>query len=297
MDRLGPDRGESFLQRIPRRVWHIASSVLAVISVLLFVAAVLANLQRSYMVLLLSVGFAAAAFALVFLLSGLSRQLHREQQETISDLQATKHEFQQMADNIQEVFWTIDAETKNAIYVNHAYEAITGRSLRSLRQNPSSYKEVIHPDDRTHVLAKLDEAAQSGHFNEKFRIVRPDGEVRWVWVRGFPVRDPDGRVARLVGTALEITTEKEAEERVDELATSVLKNFQDLDFEAPTSTEISRSIIDIMLVSHESRHLRVMGAEALPSASNGEDFGDAGRIVPHSHQGHLAVIVDKTFRK
>src|SRR6202034_1865327 len=141
-------------------------------------------------------------------------QLHREQQETISDLQATKHEFQQMADNIQEIFWTIDVETKNAIYINHAYEAITRRSLRSLRQNPSSYKEVIHPDDRTHVLAKLDEAAQSGHFNEKFRIVRPEGEVRWVWVRGFPVRDPAGRVARLVGTALEITTEKEAEERV-----------------------------------------------------------------------------------
>jgi PAS domain S-box-containing protein len=166
------------------------------------------------MVLLLSVGFAAAAFALVFLLTGLSRQLHREQQETTSDLQATKHELQQMADNIQEIFWTIDAETKNAIYVNHAYEAITGRSLRSLRENPSSYKEVIHPDDRTHVLAKLEEAAQSGHFNEKLRIVRPDGEVRWVWVRGFPVRDIDGRIARLVGTALEITTEKEAEERV-----------------------------------------------------------------------------------
>ena len=214
MDRLGPSRGEALLQRIPRRVWHIASTVLAVTSALLFVAALLVNLQRSFMVLLLSVGFAAAAFALVFLLTGLSRQLHREQQETISDLQATKHEFQQMADNIQEVFWTIDAETKNALYVNQAYEALTGRSLRSLRENPSSYKDVIHPDDRTHVLAKLDEAALSGHFNEKFRIVRPEGEVRWVWVRGFPVRDPDGKVARLVGTALEITAEKEAGERV-----------------------------------------------------------------------------------
>src|SRR3984957_760049 len=214
MDRLGPDRSESFLQRIPRRVWHIACTVFAVTSVLLFVAALLANLQRSYMVLLLSVGFAAAAFALAFLLTGLSRQLHREQQETISNLQATKHEFQQMADNIQEVFWTIDAETKNAIYVNQAYEAITGRSLQSLRENPSSYKEVIHPDDRAHVLGKLDEAAQSGYFDEKFRIVTPDAQLRWVWVRGFPVRDSDGKIARLVGTAVELTAEKEAEERV-----------------------------------------------------------------------------------
>src|ERR1700689_3634517 len=73
MDRLGPSRGEALLQRIPRRVWHIASTVLAVTSALLFVAALLVNLQRSFMVLLLSVGFAAAAFALVFLLTGLSR--------------------------------------------------------------------------------------------------------------------------------------------------------------------------------------------------------------------------------
>jgi PAS domain S-box-containing protein len=214
MDRLGPHRSKSPLQRIPRRVWHIASTVLAVTSVLLFVAALLANLQRSYIVLVLSVGFAAAAFALVFLLTGFSRQLHREQQETTSDLQETRHEFQQMADNIQEVFWTIDAGTKNAIYVNQAYEAITGRSLRSLTENPVSYQEIIHPADRTHVLAKLEEANRSGPFNEKFRIVRPEGEVRWVWVRGFPVRDADGVITRLVGTALEITAEKEAEERI-----------------------------------------------------------------------------------
>lgn len=214
MGRLGPYRSESLLQRIPRGVWHIASTVLAVTSVLLFVAALLANLQGSYIVLLLSVGFAAATFALVFLLTGLSRQLHREQKETTSVLEATKHELQQMATNIQEVFWTIDAGTKNAIYVNQAYETITGRSLRSLTENPVSYQEIIHPADRTHVLAQLEEAVRSGQFNEKFRIVRPDGEVRWVWARGFPVWDADGSVARLVGTALEITAEKEAEEQV-----------------------------------------------------------------------------------
>jgi PAS domain S-box-containing protein len=214
MNQPRPNRPESLLQRTPRRVWHIASTALAIISAALFVAAMIANLQRSYVVTFLSVGFAGAIVALVFLLVGFSRQLRREQRETSTVLQATQHEYQQMADNIQEIFWTIDAETRNAIYVNQAYEAITGRSLRSLTENPSSYQQVIHPDDRTHVLAKLEEEAQSGHFNEKFRIVRPEGEVRWVWVRGFPVRDPDGRVARLVGTALEITAEKEAEERV-----------------------------------------------------------------------------------
>ena len=64
------------------------------------------------------------------------------------------------------------------------------------------------------MLGKLDEAAQSGYFDEKFRIVTPDAQLRWVWARGFPVRDSDGKIVRLVGTALEITAQKEAEDRV-----------------------------------------------------------------------------------
>lgn len=108
----------------------------------------------------------------------------------------------------------MDARTKKALYVNQAYEAITGRSCKSLIENPSSYEEVIHPDDRNNVLARLEEAAQNGRFDEKFRIVRPEGSVRWIWVRGFPVREGDGKITRLVGTALEITAQKEAEQQV-----------------------------------------------------------------------------------
>jgi GAF domain-containing protein len=63
------------------------------------------------------------------------------------------------------------------------------------------------------VLGKLEEAAQDGQFIERFRIVRPGGEVRWVWARGFPVRDAEGKIRRLVGTVLEITAQKEAAEQ------------------------------------------------------------------------------------
>jgi PAS domain S-box-containing protein len=216
MNWLRLHRAESRLQRVPRRIWHLASSVLAVTAALLFLAVLLANFQRSYVVTLLSVAFAAAIFALIFLLVGFSRQLRREQRQTATELETTAEELEQMADNIQEIFWTIDAKSQNAAFANHAYETITGRSLQSLKENPSSYKELIHPDDRAHILAKLDEATRNGRFDEKFRIVRPEGDVRWVWVRGFPVRDADGGIIRLVGTALEITAEKEAEARIAE---------------------------------------------------------------------------------
>ena len=122
--------------------------------------------------------------------------------------------FQQMASNIREIFWMIDAGTRHPLYVNEAYETITGRSCQSLFDNPTSYEELIHSEDRTRVLAKLDEATRTGQFNERFRIVSTHGEERWITVHGFPVRDAAGKIWRLVGTAQEITEQKKAEDQV-----------------------------------------------------------------------------------
>jgi PAS domain S-box-containing protein len=122
--------------------------------------------------------------------------------------------YRQMADNIQEVYWMLDAATKRIISVNPAYETITGRSLETLRDNPVSYQELFHPEDRVRVLTRLEEAGETGQFDEEFRIVRPDQAVRWVSVHGFPVRDAAGVVRRLVGTAQDITARKSAEEQM-----------------------------------------------------------------------------------
>lgn len=127
-------------------------------------------------------------------------------------LRESEGRFQQMADNIQEIFWMLDAGNKKLIYVNEAYEAITGRTCESLREDPKSYEDVIHPEDRVRVLSRLDESVQTGQFDEEFRIVRPDNTTHWVWVRGFPVRDSAGLVRSLVGTAQDITARKSAEE-------------------------------------------------------------------------------------
>jgi PAS domain S-box-containing protein len=129
-------------------------------------------------------------------------------------LRETEERLRQMADNIQEIFWTLDASTKKVLYVNRAYESITGRSLDSIAQNPTSYADLIHPSDRAQVLAKLEEAAHTGHLNEEFRIVRTDGQVRWVWVNGFPVRDSSGMIHELVGTTLDVTARKLADGQV-----------------------------------------------------------------------------------
>jgi PAS domain S-box-containing protein len=167
-------------------------------------------------------GIALATFCLVLLFFSrfllLAREQHRQAASALdtteTSLLESEERFRQMADNIQEIFWMIDADTRKTLYVNPAYETITGRSRETLKENPLPCEQTIHPEDRAQVLFKLDEATRTGDFDERFRIVLPSGDSRWVWVRGFPVRDGKGRIRRLVGTALDITTQKHAEEEV-----------------------------------------------------------------------------------
>jgi PAS domain S-box-containing protein len=162
-----------------------------------------------------------------------------ERIEAQDSLRESKERLQQMADNIQEIFWLLDASSKEVLQVNLAYETITGRSLESLARNPKSYADLVHAEDRVHVLAKLEEAVHSGHFDEEFRIVRPDGEVRWVWSHGFPVRDSnDGTISRLAGTVQDVTARKLAD-------TQVAKHLADAEA-AREQAEASRSEAEAM---------------------------------------------------
>jgi PAS domain S-box-containing protein len=214
VDPADKPRSETSPKRAPKREWKIASLALVVSSAVLVVAVLVANLQspRVAMALLISLIAAMLIFALVS--ADVIRQMRRRERQVRTVFEDREQEFRQMADNIQEIFWVIDPETRTATYVNPAYEAITGRSCQSLLEEPSAYEKAIHPEDRAHVLGKLKQAAQSGHFEERFRIVRPEGEVRWVWVRGFPRKNADGKIVRLGGTALDVTALKEAEDRV-----------------------------------------------------------------------------------
>lgn len=145
----------------------------------------------------------------VLILCDTTRQKHAE-----TSLQNAEERFRQMADHIQEVFWMMDADTKRLIFVNRAFETITGRPQSTLSHDALSYREIIHPEDRLRVLAKLADSVSSGEFNEEFRIARPDGTIRWIWSRAFPVRNADQTNGWLVGTALDVTSRKHAEAEI-----------------------------------------------------------------------------------
>ena len=214
MPSAGPLRSQPSSQAVPGRVWRTLSIIAAVIAVILSLVVFGAKLERFDVSPLLLLVLLVAICTVIFVHGRFLLHLHRQHRQTAGALLTSEQEFQQMADNIQEIFWMIDARTKQTLYVNQAYETITHRTRESLRRSPYAYEEVIHPEDRANILAKLEEATKTGDFAERFRILWPTGEVRWVSVKGFPVRNSEGNIHRLVGTAQDITAQKEAEEQV-----------------------------------------------------------------------------------
>jgi PAS domain S-box-containing protein len=191
-----------------------ASFGLLAASAVLLIAVLVANFDSQEVVLALRICLTGAILVFALLLANFIRERRRTERQAQTVFEDSVHDFQHMAENIQEIFWMMDPNTRKATFVNPAYETITGRSCQSLMDEPSSYETVIHPEDRPHILSQLEQAVQSGHFDERFRILRPDGEIRWVWVRGFPRRDSRGAIFRWGGTALDITALKKAEDQV-----------------------------------------------------------------------------------
>ena len=138
-----------------------------------------------------------------------------ERTRTESSLRRSEERFQLMANNIQEIFWMMQADTKELIYVNSAYTSITEHAVENLHENPSAYQDLIYPEDRIRVLSKLQDLTRSGPLDEEFRFIRADGEVRWAWAKGVPV-PAHGEIRWLVGTAQDITSRKQAEMKIVE---------------------------------------------------------------------------------
>jgi len=136
------------------------------------------------------------------------------QKRAENSLNQLEEYFRHMADNIQEVFWMMDAETKKVIYVNRAFETLTGRLRSSLNDDPLSYGEIIHSEDRSRVLTRLANCVSSGEYDLEFRITRADGKVRWIWSRVVPVRNEEHAAGWLIGTALDVTDRKLAETQI-----------------------------------------------------------------------------------
>ena len=136
-----------------------------------------------------------------------------KQAAMLAALAQSEARFRQMAESIRDMFFLQSLDGSQMYYVSPAYEDIWDRSCESLYANPASWTESIHPDDLVHAVAKFAQRGNDG-FDFEFRIVRPDGAVRWIHIRGFPVMDDAGNPYRMAGVASDTTRRKHSAEKL-----------------------------------------------------------------------------------
>ncbi len=129
-------------------------------------------------------------------------------------LRDSEERFRQLAEHVSGVFWLTDWATERVIYVSPAYEEIWGRSRDRLYADPWDWLAPLSPEDRERVTASFQTRGEHGPWEEEYRLIRPDGTVRWIRDRGFPIRDDQDRVYRLAGLAEDITDRKEAQDKL-----------------------------------------------------------------------------------
>ena len=120
-------------------------------------------------------------------------------------MQDSQERFRQLAEHISEVFWMTDLAKQQMLYVSSGYEEIWGRSCESLYASPQSWLDAVHPEDRARVRSATLDKQTTGTYDEQYRILRPDGTIRWISDRAFPIRDSSGIAYRIVGLAGDIT--------------------------------------------------------------------------------------------
>jgi PAS domain S-box-containing protein len=123
-------------------------------------------------------------------------------------LRQSEERFRRMAETIQDVFWISNPMEGQLLYVSPTYEKIWGRSCKNLYINFNEWVEAIHPEDRERVRQIFYRQVLVGGYDEEYRVVRPDGSVRWVRDRGFPIQEQSGVPYRVAGIAEDITSRK-----------------------------------------------------------------------------------------
>jgi PAS domain S-box-containing protein len=150
---------------------------------------------------------------------GTSRDI-TERKKTEGALRESNERFRQIAETIDHVFWMTAMPERQVLYVSPAFERLWGQTAVSLYQNEAVWLETIHPHDRASVQAVHERwlaAPDTETYTAEYRLIHPDGQIRWILDRGTALHDDDGQVYRLIGVAQDITARRRAEEEIRRL--------------------------------------------------------------------------------
>lgn len=141
-------------------------------------------------------------------LVGLLKDIQKEK-ELLLKLKQSEENFLQLSENINDAFWLRSLENK-IVYANQACYKISDGFFKELFEDFNKYYLWIHPDDRERIIKQRNNNLKNPNNNYFYehRIIRPNGEVRWYWIRTFPVYNEEGIVYRRAGISSDITEQK-----------------------------------------------------------------------------------------
>ncbi|MEO5367984.1 MAG: PAS domain-containing protein, partial [Magnetococcus sp. WYHC-3] len=149
----------------------------------------------------------------VFGLIGISRDI-TSRKLAEEALQRSEQLFRQLAENISEVFWLNDWVGQRILYISPAIERIWGLTAAALYADPQMWFRAIVAADRQRVVDLFMTQAPGGGYDCEYHICRPDGDIRLIRDRGFPIRDEQGQVVRIAGIAEDVTEERRNREQL-----------------------------------------------------------------------------------
>src|ERR1700730_5248625 len=127
------------------------------------------------------------------------------------DLRKSQEQFRDLAENIPEVFFVLALDPMRMTYMSPAYDKIWGSSRQALHENPGAWIDAIHQEDRERIGLIFAHCLGGNRVDMEYRVVRPDGSMRHIHARAFPVLDAEEKPSRIVGLAEDVTEQKRTE--------------------------------------------------------------------------------------
>ena len=133
--------------------------------------------------------------------------------QIIMRLEESEKKFKEVANHLEQCIWIKRSDNKDVgkyDFISPAFEKIYGLAPQNNYVNYKDLENTIHPDDRQRVMGIIKNGRNNG-YDIEYRIIRPDGNIAWVWSRALPVQDSSGKTVKLVGIIQDITFRKLAE--------------------------------------------------------------------------------------
>ncbi|MGA1264065.1 MAG: ATP-binding protein [Prochlorothrix sp.] len=138
----------------------------------------------------------------------LNRDLEVRVVKRTHELQAMNERFQQLVAHINEVFWVVNLNPIELVYISPGYRKIWDQEEEELYAHVQDWLQVVHPLDQAEVLRLCRAALDTHQISFECRLLCPDRAVRWIEVEGATLVDEEGTAYRFVGRAADITERK-----------------------------------------------------------------------------------------